>query len=922
MVVWLLLMAVCLLTANAAPAVTHGKRAAPGGFLLAGSGVDTCIIYSPSHVTNRPPGAPLSGAHLDLAAYLRLITGREPRVVPCTKVGSSAGSKSVNRIWVGRQPEVDRRLGAELDRLDDDGFIVRVAGHDLYIAGKHSWGDFWAVHQLLERFAGCRWYLGYPEGPAALGPALRDSPGVVIPAQPSVAVPLDLNWVAQPAYRSRFLRQMPQHAFGLRRRDQFHHHLRNIFPGDRYGQEHPEYYPLINGKRVVPEGTRDQTQICVSNPDVVRTAAEAARAYFAANPGAGSFSLGINDNAGFCECPPCLAIAPGSITNRQERQGYAMLDFYNRVAAEVEKTNPGKQLGCLGYSVLQSVPAGSTKLHPSILPYLTLDSAQLFDPVVLAKVRERLNRWASLANQLGIYEYAYGTGFMVPRLYNRFLLENVQERYGVKAVGFYAEDYPNWGLDGPKYWLLCKMLWDPDQAPEALADDLYLHLFGPVAPVMRAYFELLEEAWCTQSLPGTRSNYRWMNDPEQFRVFEPYVGRAWLLLGQAERQARRLTDTRARKADRADGARILNRVLYFKDSFAVSKSLIERYGAASRLQRIVDAPGSLPAPEALVALDQWIRAGRLRDMYDRAAALQRRDPPAFSLAPYPEFRAAFDRSSGVIRFVSDSVSRAVSAAVPDSVAVDQADLERRIEAVLAADSMSGARRPGVDEQRACGLLHSVSVERGALFVSRGAAPRINGRIDPAEWDAPAFSGRFYIPLSLEDSQTERTTVWTRTDATNLYLGFRCEGGAANITTTVTGTDQDPGAYPRMANDDCIALTFLVPGSGFAAVRINASGAVQGSRYVSRSTAVRTARGWEAELELPLAKLALGDPPSQARSRTVNIARYAHLPGTGKQPGPIEVGTLNPVPQLGNTIGSGNHAVCMVFVTGVPLVFQR
>ena len=82
--------------------------------------------------------------------------------MPIVPAGSLDG-KNVDelyqcRIWVGRQPKLDEAIGAELDKLDADGFIVRRVGGDVYVSGRYWWGTNWAAHDLLERFAGCRWY--------------------------------------------------------------------------------------------------------------------------------------------------------------------------------------------------------------------------------------------------------------------------------------------------------------------------------------------------------------------------------------------------------------------------------------------------------------------------------------------------------------------------------------------------------------------------------------------------------------------------------------------------------------------------------------------------------------------------------------------------------------------------------------------
>lgn len=59
----------------------------------------------------------------------------------------------------------------------------------------------------------------------------------------------------------------------------------------------------------------------------------------------------------------------------------------------------------------------------------------------------------------------------------------------------HAECYPNWGLDGPKLWVLTRLWWDPSQDPQALTREFCRDMFGPGAAGMAAYFETLEKFW-------------------------------------------------------------------------------------------------------------------------------------------------------------------------------------------------------------------------------------------------------------------------------------------------------------------------------------------------------------------------------------------------------------------------------------------
>lgn len=591
---------------------------------LVGPGLRTAIVIGDS----QPPYRfPYWGGHAILRQFLEYIT-KQP--VPIIKASDAEAERTALprdvRLWVGDQPRVRQVLGKQLDALDDDGFIIRAVGKDVYIAGKHDWGTHFAAYDLLERFAGCRWYA---PGPRFWEPAKDGVVGLfhIVPTAPTVQMPADTNIVEEPSYKMRWMRLVPRHEFRMRQRDKFHHNLSTLIPPEPFGKEHPDFFPEIQGKRYIPPAGREHDfQPCTTNPAVVEHVANAIIAHFDKNPQEGSFSIGMNDSGRYCECARCRAVAPATLTDKEHRIAYAFFAFYNQVAERVAAKHPTKRLGCLAYAVLSELPAGIIKLHPAIVPYLTRDSAQLFDPREVAEFREKVTRWHSLAARMGIYEYVYGRGFVIPRLYNRYLLKNLAERYGVGVDGFYAEDYPNWGLDGPKYWLIARMLWNHKLDPEELKRDYFQKLFGPLADAMRAYFEFLEETWCTQTLESPRSNYRWMFDPKQLAIFPPAVcDKAWAMLEEAERTAQAYAAATDGEK-KAYCQKIAERVAYFKTTFALTRTLSQAYAAR---QGVPAGKGDEPPG--------------LREAYDRLAALKAGELEAIAPIEYQELLRRYAR---------------------------------------------------------------------------------------------------------------------------------------------------------------------------------------------------------------------------------------------------------------------------------------
>lgn len=849
------------------------------------------------------------GGHGILKAWVREATGVDLPVVQESELATQeARAKYGTRIWIGRTGETNRVIGAELDQLDDDGFILRAAGNDVYVAGKKWWGDNWAAHDLLKRFAGCRWY-----GPEKT--FWTPEKGIVglfdiIPKQERIEVPADLNVVEQPGYKMRWFRFMPMHSFRLRYRDDFHHAMVGIIDPRKYGESHPEWFPLIDGqRRVPPPGHEFHFQPCASNEEVTEHVANAAITHFKEKPDSSSYSVGMNDTDKFCECDKCLAIAPASITDKQQRLAYAFFDFYNRIAAKVEAAGFGdKRLGCLGYAGLSVLPKGSIRMHRMLVPYLTRDSAQLFDPSQEAEFKDIVATWNGLAERMGIYEYIYGGGFVVPRIYNRYLIKNVQEQYGVGVDGFYAESYPNFGLDGPKYWLLARMLWDPKQDPEALLDEWHTNLFGPASGTMRDYFDFLEETWCTQSLKSDRSNYRWFLDAKQLEIFPPETcEKAWAMLLDAENQAH--------------DPLILKRIAYFKDTFAVTRALSARYAAAGAVEHAVEqtkeADLADAMPSRLAALQGWLDAPDPAPVLERALAMEHALDP--NVIPNNGGYARFDRQP--IDAVAATVSQILARAIDGQADLSAAAVRERLRSLV--PDVPGAA--GASE-----LLRTVTADSGVLAIGvASAAPSVDGTIKPEEWPEPAFAGRFFALHQLA-RQPEQTTVYAARQGRQLFLAFDLEQDPATVGGDATGPDTGGWDKAAMVNDDCVSITFHSPGVGFRSIRINVNSSVGFDRptwegVVTAAAARKTEKGWQAEMAIDLDVLAIST--SEGGKSTFAIARYTRRPlPQADANAPVRytahVSTMLPAPPGEGIIGRGNHPGLMTFVTGPRALFQK
>src|SRR5579862_5885241 len=213
-------------------------------------------------------------------------------------------------IYVGVNPFLPAGLKkAQLDTLSEEGFVVRTARRNVYLAGHDDRGTLYAVYSFLEDHLGARWY-----APDA----------TVLPPQDVVRIP-PLNEKQMPAFSYRNTDEMV--VFG---QAQWDAHLKlngvnvpdqpdlgginrlfngaenfyDLVPPNRYFADHPDYYSLVGGARK----SSPDSQLCLSSPGVFKIVVDALVAEAKANPKLLTLGLSPNDaQNGNCECEACRA---------------------------------------------------------------------------------------------------------------------------------------------------------------------------------------------------------------------------------------------------------------------------------------------------------------------------------------------------------------------------------------------------------------------------------------------------------------------------------------------------------------------------------------------------------------------------------------------------------------------------------------
>lgn len=390
-------------------------------------------------------------------------------------------------IYVGNT-DYAKQLHLPLQSLDEDGYIIQSGDEQHFvILGGSDWGTEFGVYEFLERFLGVRWIM-----PSEQGTIIGNVKTLELPAT---------KVLENPVFKSRELSPLTitaNTALGrwgrfnrARGRIQFHHNLNKIFAPSRFARTHPEFYPLINGQRMLPSDDKEvRWQPNFTAPGVIDTAANEILSYFKANPDAKTFSLGLNDSDNFNE--------KGSVSKKNlfgfEDRSDEYFRWANAVVQKVSGTYPDKVFGTLAYNNVAEPPT-NVKVAKGIVPFLCYERMRWANDKLRSEGEDLTKRWLQQAPELGWYDYDYGFAYLVPRVWFHEMQDYLKWGAAHNVKYYYAELYPDWA-EGPKTWVTTKLLWNPNRNVDSLLNVYYKAAVGSAAaPKLQAFYALWEKYW-------------------------------------------------------------------------------------------------------------------------------------------------------------------------------------------------------------------------------------------------------------------------------------------------------------------------------------------------------------------------------------------------------------------------------------------
>lgn len=464
-------------------------------------------------------------ASLILAAVLTIAErNREPTV----EIGVPAGSSpSVRYAAEELRDHVREMTGVELPIVDADGTtevtISEIADPGLGTDGFRLRGDngklrveggrrgvLYGVYEILETYGGCGWYSSFM---------------TIVPRRDSFSVPADFSIERKPAFRTRellwFDASHPDFAARLRLNGNYHrptarhggnefrfggglgncHTFAKLVPVDEYFDAHPEYFSEVGGKRI-----REQTQLCLSNPEVLEIVTEKVLSAIRRDPGATYFGVSQNDWQGFCSCAKCRAV-----DEEEGSRSGSIIRFVNAVADEVAKEFPDKIIETLAYQYSRKPPL-KTRPRKNVMVCLCTIECDFSTPLSAGAVKANaefakdIQAWSKMTDKLYIWDYTTNFKCYLQPFANLDVLQPNLEFFRKNGAVSILEQGAHQGLHADlaelKTWLLAKLMWNPHQRAEPLIEKFASAYYGDAAPFVMKYLAELRELQLRRSKKG------------------------------------------------------------------------------------------------------------------------------------------------------------------------------------------------------------------------------------------------------------------------------------------------------------------------------------------------------------------------------------------------------------------------------------
>jgi hypothetical protein len=399
-------------------------------------------------------------------------------------------------IFVGAGADMRRSsVGFDPADLGPEDLRIVIQADNIAIAGGGPRGTLYGVYTFLEDYFGVRFLTPDHTHVPRLAGSRRIGP---------------LDRVYRPPFRLRYSycgENHKDHVFAVRLRNNaidpdprfggvppdrvISHSFNNQVPIERYRKDHPEYYAEIDGIRrvnVTADWHSEGTQLCLTNPDVLRLVSRSVMDELSGHPAWRNIAVSQNDNLHYCRCPACRAVNAA-----EESPMGTQLAFVNAVADAVAARYPGVRVGTLSYQYTRKPPK-NLRPRPNVEIQLCSFEAcvvhALNDPACPenASFLRDLRGWTSVCTNVSVWNYNGNfRDWLLPFPNFQAIEPNLRlfRDCRVRGLFMHGMDYAG-AFSELRNYMISSLMWDPDRDGQQLMEEfLSLHYGRAAEPIRR-----------------------------------------------------------------------------------------------------------------------------------------------------------------------------------------------------------------------------------------------------------------------------------------------------------------------------------------------------------------------------------------------------------------------------------------------------
>lgn len=378
-------------------------------------------------------------------------------------------------VYVGKTSAAQK---LNISSIKDDGFLLAASADNIVICGLHGKGTLYGTYTFLEEVLGCQKFGNAP---------------VAYETKKDILVDGNLRSLQNPVFKYRQSYYPPSNdaeylewhklqkfedLWGL-----WGHSFFKLVSPQQYFAQHPEYFSMVNGKRVA-------TQLCLSNEKVLEITINRLTELMKQNPDAEYWSVSPNDEGGYCTCSLCK-----KVDDEEGGPQGSLIRFVNKVADHFKDKN----ITTLAYGYSSHAPKVT---KPAANVYILLSSIDAFRSKPLpeepsaADFRKMMKEWNSVSSNLFIWDYTTQfTNYLAPFPYIDCLQPNFNyfKENGVKGVFEQGSGDTYGDMAELNSFMQAKLLWSSGEDVAKLKQAFFKNYYGNGGTFMQQYQESINQ---------------------------------------------------------------------------------------------------------------------------------------------------------------------------------------------------------------------------------------------------------------------------------------------------------------------------------------------------------------------------------------------------------------------------------------------